>query len=332
MITEEEEEETVETVVTLHGETLPLDECVEITVGDSTGQWVRQNHYDLGQHEGESFLMDEIVEFEGYLYHIDAVSYCDNCGEYYLNQNGECCRSSNDNPRAINEYHCSPSPMFYTKGDLDFCLGFEVEKNEVDGQRHEGDAIDEQPLFAGWETDSSCGVEGITNVYAIGEYERFANHVDQSNYCNEPADSSCGGHVNMSGNGLTLEKVRPYAGLFYALYRHRLNNHYSSCDKAMNKTGERYAAIREKRNNIVEFRLVSRVRNGKQLKWRFRLFSELAKAIQIGMPHTEFIVNCMPLLREVYPNGEHMRIAKLAIDFQNYLNRGIISERINEFI
>ena len=331
MITTEEEEEEA-TVETIDGETLPQEECVCITIGDSAGEWVSENHYDLCHYDGDSFLADEIMELNGVLHDRDEISCCDTCGEYYVIHEGECCVSSSNNLYAINEYHCSPSPYFYRKEPLDFCLGFEVEKNCVGGNNREGDPISRQPLFAGWETDSSCGVEGITNVYAIDQYELFAEHVDQSSYCNEPCNASCGGHVNMSGNGLTLEKVRPYAGLFYALYRHRLNNDYSNRDKPMKKTGERYAAIREKHHNIVEFRLVSRVRNGEQLKWRFRLFRELAKAIEVGLPHTEFIVNCMPLLREVYPHGSHVRIAKMGIAFQNYLNRGIISENIDQFI
>ncbi len=325
------EEETEENVDTLDVGELPKSKAILITLGCSEGEWVSSDFWDLQCYDGEWFLGEEIVQINGILYDRDDVTFCEQCESLYVTEVG-CCNSSNENPYAINEYHCSPTPAFYRKGHLDFCLGFEVEKTSIGGNDCEGEPVEYQPLFAGWETDSSCGVEGITNVYAICEYKRFSEHVDKSNYCNEPSNASCGGHVNMSGDGLTLERVRPYAGLFYALYRYRLNNSYSNKDKAMNKTGERYAAIREKNHNIVEFRLVSRVRNGEQLKWRFRLFSELAKAIKIGMPHTEFIVNCMPLLREVYPNGEHMRIAKMATAFQNYLNRGVICETINEFI
>ena len=218
-----------------------------ITTGNSAEEWVSSNFWDLKFYAGEWFLGEEIVVLDGLFYDREEVSFCDQCESYYVDDGEGCCDSdsSNENPYAINDYHCSPTPTFYRKGNLDFCLGFEVEKTAVGGNDCEGETVEYQPLFAGWETDSSCGVEGITNVYSIDDFELFSQHVDKSDYCNDPCNASCGGHVNMSGNGLTLEKVRPYAGLFYALYRYRLNNSYSNKDKGMHKTGERYAAIRE---------------------------------------------------------------------------------------
>jgi hypothetical protein len=85
----------------------------------------------------------------------------------------------------IHSYHSKPSPLFHNRGakssdvtaltprDLSnvimgdnirsrFTIGFEVEKNEL----HRS-AVREYELFCGFERDSSCGYEAVTNVLPL---------------------------------------------------------------------------------------------------------------------------------------------------------------------
>jgi hypothetical protein len=184
----------------------------------------------------------------------------------------------------IRDYHDTPNGEHYIKDDnkdvlSKFTIGFEVEKTEVDGYSNCGDPVDEQPLFVGWETDSSCGVEGITHVYGLNNLEKFEAHVHGSSYVNEPTSQRCGGHINICDNTSTIKywHIKSWCGLWWAMYRKRLRNDYSGGNKKVcpyESRNGRYQAIREKTMNgkpLFELRLPNRVRNGDQLIRRFKL-------------------------------------------------------------
>ena len=268
----------------------------------------------------------------------------------------------------IHEYHSSPPPKMYFPqlvgrlgvelGGATFSnqrgrsslwkygLGFEIEKNYAlcpnTGNRLNkcGDVLPSEPLFAGWETDSSCGIEGITHVYSIMNFDQFKDDVDNSPLVDLPSNLSCGGHVNMSGPNVTLATVRGYAGLFYALYRGRLDNHNSNKNKRINPSYEeydhedRYACIRSKRNGVVEFRLVSRVQTRDQLINRFRLFRELGYAMHYRKTFGDFVNDSEPILLDMYQGSsasvEHIR--RLAVDFQQWLDTGVGKGSISAYL
>lgn len=223
-------------------------------------------------------------------YHIDSLYYNEYADTYHTSREAA-------NQNTIRDYHSTPQGTFYTKGKLNdpadvlanYTIGFEVEKSSIDGNAEEGSSHDYEDLFVGWETDSSCGVEGITHIYGLNNYKLFEAHVNSSYYVNEEADRKCGGHINISDqtNRIRFWHIKNWVGLWYAMYRNRLTNEYASSNKKacpyIAKSGPKYQAIREKtlRGNqtLYELRLPSRVNTGHQLLRRFRLCQSWVKCL-----------------------------------------------------
>tara|TARA_R100001440_G_scaffold22500_2_gene36701 strand:- start:6668 stop:8308 length:1641 start_codon:yes stop_codon:yes gene_type:complete len=230
----------------------------------------------------------------------DNVVYCVDTEDYVLDEHAhyyeaqDCWFSEKPIQRdVINEYHCGIEPEFYTtpinhSNELTkYTIGFEVEKNDVDEYSGTGYGIEEQPLFSHWETDGSCGVEGITNVYSLDNLSRFSSHVKDSWYVNEDTNNSCGGHINIAHRQDKMEywHIRPWLGLVYSMWRKRLRNQYSSGNKKLSPYSSRngrYSVLVEKGhspNRRYELRLPSRVINGNQLDLRFRLMQQLFHSV-----------------------------------------------------
>lgn len=239
----------------------------------------------------------------------DSVRYCEHYEEWFMEEDcqyddDQDCYFHVDAPNRtngdtrntrdfINDYHHGPTPNDYSNTDtirtdvagLDqFTIGFEIEKTRVNNRRGCGQAVSRQPLFSHWETDSSCGVEGITNIYNLGDFDTFQKHVIASDYVDEPTGYDCGGHTNVAFKpnnicdfNIQLEDISTFAGPIYSMYKKRLRNTYSSYNKKLNANNrERYGAIVMKRDpDRVEFRLPSRINNKRQLLRRFKLFQHL---------------------------------------------------------
>lgn len=305
------------------GEHRLRDDC---TWSDNLSEWVYTS-------DTEYCYVDSHDDY----FNLDDVHYSESRGEYVLRGS---CEGSTD---SINEYHCSPEANNYSKS---WGIGFEVEKDNVDGETCEGADIQEQPLFAGWETDGSCGVEGITHVYDLKEgFQRFCQDVEDSDYCDADINSRCGGHVNVSGpaDKFTLDNIRKYAGLIYALYKGRLNNSYACYDKKLQDDSyeSKYRAIKFKGivtlgngkvGRLFEFRLVSKVHCKKQLKWRFRLFEMLSRAIEGNWSFGSFLKGCEPLLDEVYSWEKKQGILQQARGFNKYLNYDVTEREIERYV
>ena len=231
-------------------------------------------------HHDQYLLADEAVhpvDDPDELYHQDEVYMCD--GDAYTNEEAYY-------DGRIRDYHCTPEGQYFLKSDpkdilSKFTIGFEVEKSSVDGYNACGDPVETEDLFAGWETDSSCGVEGITNIYGLNNLEIFKDHVNESAYVDEETSHRCGGHINICDNSKTIQywHLKSWCGLWWAMYRNRLRNDYSGGNKKVcpyaSRGGQRYQAIREKGINggkqLFELRLPNRVRTGDQLIRRFQL-------------------------------------------------------------
>jgi hypothetical protein len=318
----------------------PRDDCFMITQGRYEGELA---HVDVLAHwEDECWLADDMPDeivclSNGEYAWRDDCSYCESCGEYYLDSDGECCPDNeSDSVDHVNAYHSSPSPSRYgTWGG--YAIGFEVEKKEINGCDSAGEYCGSRPLFCGVETDASCGVEAISHIYSLDDdgWETFRNHVRQSSdWLHEDTDETCGGHVNISGPKVSLERIRRYAGLVYALYRFRLTNSYSCQDKGLKGGGgERYCPIRMKRGTLAEFRLVSRVKNAEQIQWRFQFFRVLVECLHEERSFRYFMEKSRPLIREAYPDKEkRAEIRTFARHFNRYLQEGIIHSSIARFI
>lgn len=341
-------------LVGLHnGEWLFHDHALRVN-----GEWYHNNDVSFDGH-GNPYLNDDedyvYCSDEGESYHRDECHYCEDEQEWRHGEEEECSyctkRGGSD---YVNPYHGSPKPEFYrppfyppsytsSSGELPFSgwgVGFEVEKNSANGADSEGDYVGETPLFAGWERDASCGVEGITHVYdPLRRRDLFLQHVKASaKLLNAPADSDCGGHINISHANHTprhlLLSLRVYAPLWYALYRNRLNNAYCRDDKKVEHGTTKYSPLRTK-DFGVEFRLPYRVRHAVQLVRRFDLIAAACTAIDEGWSLNRYVKECRPLLlKEVYGGDrvKYAHILRLTRHFDRWFKDGHIHSSIVAFV
>ena len=239
----------------------------------------------------------------------------------------------------VRDYHSRTRPSF-TRYDqegpfdsnsvsLGYTVGFEVEKNEVDGATGRGDYIEPTKLFNNWEYDGSCGyqggtgVEGISNVYDLhNQRELLVEHVKEAkDHLAAPSNHYCGGHIHVIGEGLTIAKVKPFAGLLYAIYRERLRWHYCSSNKKLHDTGVSYPVIRQRGPNHLEFRLFRRVVNGDVLLRRYDLLGLIMTGVENNWTMEGLIRKSKGVLSEMYPNEakrkEMLRFTRL---FDEWIN------------
>lgn len=218
-----------------------------------------------------------------------------------------------------------------------FTLGIEVEKNQFSRN-----AVKEYPLFAGYEYDSSCGVEAVTNILPLLPKGKWRNKVfnmmfEAKSIIESPSDYRCGGHMTMGVDGLTgdelRQKIRKNAGLVLALFRHRLKNHhcngnltmvsYEERSSWMNGYPDRYHVLLTK-SNTVEFRLVARFDNVKQMMRRYELMYELLD-FSVNNPNGKFktfLNKVKPIVKSMYGGDEEKtnEILELAKAFQKMID------------
>ena len=115
-------------------------------------------------------------------------------------------------------------------------IGFEIEKNyfhtSLDSRYQNVGKLLE--LFRGYETDSSCGVEAVTNILPLLPNGIWRTKVYDMMHQAETilderwsgSDARCGGHINLSVVGWSGERlfkaIREFSGLIQSLYRLRL--------------------------------------------------------------------------------------------------------------
>ena len=233
------------------------------------------------------------IDIDQYCLRDDAY-YCDLSADYYYYESNV---ATHDHTQTIQDYHCGVQPEFKTL-ELNqnvalskYTIGFEVEKDCLrDGNADCGSLIEQQPLFSHWETDSSCGIEGITNVYSLDNSSQFINDVRESDYTNLETNGRCGGHINFAHreNKLQYWHIRPWLGLIFSMWKKRLTNQYSSCNKKLNPyrgTDYHYGALVEKgrnRSNVrFELRLPNKVKDGDTLIRRFFLIQKLIECVDL---------------------------------------------------
>ena len=360
-----------------------IDDC---TYSDGMGEWV---HNDDGEwdYSGDDFATNDwfsdndynYIEYgraSGYYLYYEQASYCEDIGEYvheddaHWDEGSECCYYNEDNipnkgKDCVSSYHNSSGPEDLSNNSQ-FKIGIEIEKNSIMGSDSEGDEIGEYDLFKGFETDSSCGVEAITNILPLDDidsdnekkvfemFEEARDVIDE-----EEVDSTCGGHMTIScsdslsyiitkgkegeGNSTYVnqqtvlrEKMRINSAIVYALYRYRLKNSYCENDKDMKRTNPtRYTSVLPKNNGTVEFRLFSRIKNVEQLKLRYRLMYQLMNhSINKDSNYSVFLLSVLPILREMYNGNEDKlkEVIRLSYKFKSFLELGYVDEEIREFL
>ena len=233
-----------------------------------------------------------------------------------------------------------------TSGDFTskFTIGMEVEKTQLHRL-----AVREYPLFAGFETDSSCGYEAVTHILPLLPAGKWRNKVFSMMYDAKeiiddqysPSDMSCGGHITIAVEGMDGDELRaalkPFVGIIYALFRKRLTNKYSSCDLGLEEmpVRTRYKAILDKAN-CVEFRLISRFQSVKQMMRRYELIHEIVD-FAVNNPngnHNTLLKRCMPIVKSMY-EGDMVKvdnIMTLAKAFRKFLVTGKVNRAIVNFV
>lgn len=303
-------------------------------------------YLEAGRHEGEWVHIDQAQyrESERLWYHVD-----------------DEIEPRHPRNEVISSYHDSPTHKDLNYGSIrtDFSIGFEIEKDHfcVNGEElnDRGDHVGSFDLFKGFETDSSCGVEAITNVLPLGGKQSKAREYvfylfDQAaEIINSPTNSSCGGHINISSKkqGLEdgwdiLDKLKHNLAVIYAMYRHRLQNSYCKNNKKMEK-GEntKYSPVVVKSGGRIELRLPSRVNNVEQLKNRYDLiFKILYHTFERPVSFEVLLTKLRPNLKRMYkhPNSKEAterqveKINRLARHFRYYLINDATHPDIEDFI
>ena len=206
----------------------------------------------------------------------------------------------------INDYHGSPNPHIVNEQVFQsgWFVGFEVEKTQLDnGNRCEGSPVDPCNFFAGWETDSSCGVEGISNIYNIAD-PQLIDDIKTASHIDSPTDISCGGHINISykssmyscniinddsgqTKGFNTAMLKKYASIIYAMFPQRLIRSYCNSNPKLERyDATKYQPIRDCGNRS-EVRLFSRVKSSKTLINRVIFLQSFLPAIEEAEMHLD---------------------------------------------
>ena len=285
----------------------------------------------------------------------------------------------------VQNYHSKPSPLKHSSGagSLDvrcfgrkkkrltleewdgvfesrYTIGMEVEKTSL-----HRDSIHEHVLFTGIERDGSCGYEAVTHILPLLPESKWRNKVfammwDAERLIDDrysQGDNSCGGHitvgvVGMSGDELR-QKLRPYAGILYALFRHRIKNRYCNAnirmagrydesDMVMNANDQNGWRDRDTRyqlalvkSNVLEFRLPSRFKSVKQMQNRYELMFEMIDyAVNSKrQSHEEFLRKIRPILMDMYHSKEQVnKLFQMAREMRVFIMDGKIHPNINKFV
>jgi len=222
-----------------------------------------------------------------------------------------------------------------------FTIGIEIEKN-----RFNRGAVKEYALFKGFERDSSCGFEAITNILPLVAPSKWrmnvfnmmveAERIIDDRY--SPSDTRCGGHITLGSaefSGAELrDEIRNYSGLLYAMFRFRLNNRFCYSNKRMeNLNSGRYQVCLNK-GNVIEFRLPSRISSVNDMMTRYELMYLMMHYAHNGGTFKKFLKEAQPIVLRAY-NGDAAKteeILEMAKAFQNYIKTGDIDPTIQRFI
>lgn len=319
----------------------------EDTIGVEDEYYSRCNSDVRVDVHGNGFLLSNdahrYVESEGEYYPEDEVHWCSADDEWHVGEDEDECSQCCSEER-VNNWHRTP-PATLHRGTSGWLAGYEVEKNNVCGSQC-GDYVRPTKLFAGWEYDGSCGVEGITNAYdpldpAIvakftADLQAAKDQVDS------PANRDCGGHINISCGHLSgrdiLKRFRTSAApLFFGLWRFRLSNSYCHENKRLTQdtSAPKYSVARVRDNGVMEVRLPNAVRDAANLLRRHRLVGAACAAMERNdQSFVPMYRDAKPLLLEMY-GGHRKRLAKAircAHSFEKWLKYGHASPNIRQWV
>lgn len=234
-----------------------------------------------------------------------------------------------------------------------FAIGFEIEKNSF----HRG-AVKEYPLFSHFEYDSSCGVEAVTNLLPLVDKSVWRNKVlsmfsEARKIVDDrysPSNQRCGGHITLSCVGMSgqelANKLKPFAGIIYALWRFRLRNSYCYGNLMMSPnpdyrqwvghTSSSKYHVCKIMDDRIEFRLPNRVQSVENLNLRYRLMYELMN-YAINKPngtYAGFIKKIKSILLYMYDHNQAKvdEIVNLSKSFRKMLMTGKINAEVVQWV
>lgn len=237
--------------------------------------------------------------------------------------------------------------------DAKYGIGFEIEKTRL-ARGH----VREYPLFCGFEEDSSCGYEAVTNILPLVGASLWRNKVYSMFHEAEriiedqwsPSNYRCGGHISVSAAGLSgadlAEKMRPMAGIILALYRKRLRKTYACNNITMVPAGNpaeenvfggwighTYSFARV-RGESVEFRLPSRVSSVVSLKRRYELMYVLVDSAVKGHTPAQAMRRAKPIVLAMYDGDavKAARVMSLGVAFNKLIATGKVNEQVAPFV
>jgi len=261
---------------------------------------------------------------------LDAAYYNENDGEYY----GE----PQDNESYTRSYHNGSYKSQNFDNKSPFKIGFEIEKEDKDIlESIYIDSFEEETGHL-WrkETDGSLdsysGFELISPTFEL-DIDKIFNLIESNNtlldHINAKFGYSCGGHINLSKNGLSgnefFDLVKGYTPLFYSLYYGRVDKTYSKgkSNQDLKNENQKYQAIKI-HDNRVEFRIISAVVNVTTLKWRTKLMQLICENPTDSAIKAYFNIETVfaPLIAEMYPTVEKLeklknRIKENTLKFEN---------------
>ena len=311
-----------------------------------TGDYV---YIDYGQADGRYLHRDETAwcyDIDGHV-HSDDAHYCEEDGEYYYDED-EMPKKEDD--EHICTYHESPEPEFILMSETyKMRIGFEIEKTyfkTFDGGYAENrdDHVGSHELFKGYETDSSCGVEAITNILpldsprSLSRNEVFQYFDEADCIINSPVSKKCGGHICISVHGMSgydiLNKVRGNMAILYSMYRYRLSKEHCSENKKLEyRNNTKYSPVNVKDFGI-EIRIPSAVKNVRQLKLRYDLIYKIMyHSLRTRQSYDKLLEKIDYILMRMYKNKEKVdNVKRLSYDFRKYLLNDETPYSIQEFL
>ncbi len=244
-----------------------------------------------------------------------------------------------------------------------FTIGYEIEKKKF----HRA-CVKEYNLFKGFERDSSCGFEAVTNILPLLPPSQWRNKVfnmfhEAKKVINDeysPSNAKCGGHISIAVEGMSgaelIKRLRRFSGLVMAMYQRRLKNGYCNHNMRMFETAPtnnqwrpameiegidyegnfapKYQMCLNK-GKVIEFRIPSRFTSVKQCMRRYEFFYLL---IDTAVNHPKlsfkaFLKKVRPTLMSMYEYDEAKvdYIFAQSVHYRNFIMRGTIHQDIAEF-
>jgi len=298
-----------------------IDDVVECFIDRHNHTWVSiQNsvyRYNDFYYLEECLEEFELMLYEGEVYEMDDMVYCEDTGETIPSGHAYFCDDTEEyyaqresiNKKGLKGYH--QSKIENKSNNSKITIGFEVEKED-------SSFSDYTNIRAiGWDAEkdgslNNNGFELVSAIYNLEDLTQLKEDVEQiGEFLKADYSSNCGGHINVAiqdkSKKEVFEMIRGYIPLIYAMYYGRLDNRFSFAKK-INELDDynRYNALNFTKNDgILEFRIFSAVRTKEQLIWRAEFIALMFKHHRKGSASVlKMLFNDSPIkkhLLKIYP-------------------------------